>query len=89
MRTTKKIELSLLLLSLLITSCNKSHRLVNGIISIDLREVPSAIEIVLQDIADVEYVVISNDSDFIPCTRMAKFENLLSQMIILFSLNME
>ena len=71
MRTTKKIELSLLLLSLLITSCNKSHRLENGIISIDLREVPSAIEIVLQDIAEVEYVVISNDSDFIPCTRMA------------------
>ena len=71
MKTKKRIALVLLLLLFLITSCNKVHQVENGIISIDLREVPSTMEIFLQDIADVEYIVISNDSDFIPCSRMA------------------
>ena len=66
----KVIYLISLLTLLFITSCNKRDKQLKGeLITVDLRENPSVKKILLQDIADIEYIPLGNDSDFLSSVR--------------------
>ena len=73
-----KAIIPLALLNLLfIISCNVNDKQSDkGLITIDLRESPSFKKILLQDIAEIEYIPLRNDSDFLSSVRfMSVTEN--------------
>lgn len=66
-----KVIIPLILLNLLfIISCNVNDKQSDKeLITIDLRESPSFKKILLQDIAEIEYIPLGNDSDFLSSVR--------------------
>lgn len=66
-----KAIIPLTLLNLLfIASCSVNVKQSDKeLITIDLRESPSSKKILLQDIAEIEYIPLGNDSDFLSSVR--------------------
>lgn len=66
-----KAIIPLILLNLLfIASCNVNVKQSDkSLITIDLRKSPSSKKILLQDIAEIEYIPLGNDSDFLSSVR--------------------
>ena len=71
------ITLLSLLGIVLATSCNENKvQSKNHLLTIDLRKTPSTKTVYLQDIAEVEYIPLGNDSDFLSSVRfMSVTEN--------------